>query len=462
MSELRQWLDAMREADRLVRVGREVDPYDYEAAAFVAKLGSERGLRHAVLFDRPRPLSGESINARLLFNVYGEAEHIAIALGSPGASWSALLEEFASRMHRDIVPEETHDVPVQDVVLDGAALDVSRLPFARHVEMEGGPYFTPVVVARKPHGTRYNLSWNRCMFLDEQHVALHISPRQLWSYVMEAEELDEPLPLAIVLGHHPLFNQAAASLVSMDRDEYAAAGGLMGEPVRLAPSVTFGPDLMVPADAEILLEGELLPGVRTPEGPFGEYLRYVGPQKLSNVIRVRAITHRVAPIITEILASYPDHLNASVGIEASLLETARRAVPTVTGVSWSGMHGPTTLVIALRKTADGLAMRAAFAVLSVSNFIKQVIVVDDDIDPRDPGEVLWAVSTRMVADRDIVVMRGLQGALLDPSLGDTLSTSGVVIDATMPLDRPYPARATVPAGALAAMDLSAYLDQGEL
>ena len=96
--------------------------------------------------------------------------------------------------------------------------------------------------------------------------------------------------------------------------------------------------------------------------------------------------------------------------------------------------------------------------MAASNMIKQVIVVDEDIDPRDPHEVLWAISTRTNADEDITILKGLQGTLLDPSLSDTLSTSGFVIDATCPRDRPYPARARVPQEALERFRLEDYVD----
>ena len=457
MSDLRDWIAVMERHGRLVRIDREVDPYAYEATAVVRQL-ELRNARHAVLFEQPLPLEGRAIGAKLLFNVYGHPEHVAIALGMPGATWPVLLDTFAERMKADVPAEPVDRAPAQEHVIRGDEVDLRMLPFARHIEMEGGAYFTPTIVAKKPEGPRHNLSWNRCMYLDPRHVALHVSPRGLWSYILEAEEVNEPLPIAIVLGHQPLFNQAAASLVAVERDEYEAAGGIMGEPVRLAPSISFGEELMVPADAEILLEGEILPRQRTLEGPFGEYMRYLGPQKLSNVARISAITYRSGPIITEIFTSHDDHLNACVAIEASLLRAARAVVPSVVSTSWFHGDGPTTLVISLQKVADGLPMRAALGAMAASNMIKQVIVVDEDIDPRDPHEVLWAISTRTNADEDITILKGLQGTLLDPSLSDTLSTSGFVIDATCPRDRPYPARARVPQEALERFRLEDYVD----
>jgi 2,5-furandicarboxylate decarboxylase 1 len=227
--------------------------------------------------------------------------------------------------------------------------------------------------------------------------------------------------------------------------------------VRVAPSRTFGEELLIPADADVVIEGRLLPGVRTVEGPFGEYLRYLGPQKISHVIEVDAITWRKGAVILEIFSCHLDHLNAHVSIEASLLEKAQAAVPQVRGVSWFRGGGPTTLVIAMRKTAEGQPMRAAMAAMSSSNLVKQVIVVDDDIDIESSNQVLWAVSTRLRSESGFVPLKNLPGIPLDPSgTGPFDPTSGFVMDATWPLGRPHPPVGRVADAELARFPLSRY------
>lgn len=455
MADLRTWLNPLLEAGAVLSVDDLVDPVAYECAAILKQL-DVLGTRAPVLFTAPRTLSGRHDPYRLLFNLYADPRCIAASLGRRGLAWPELLEAFLQRLDQDIPVQRSAATPVQSII--ERACDLRDLPFVRHVEMEGGPYFTPIVVSRGPTG-RYNLSWNRCMYLDPQHLAIHMSPRHLWSYARGMETQGQPLPIALTLGHHPLFQQAASGLVRTDRDEYEAAGGMMGEAVNVAASVTFGEDLLVPSDAEVIIEGEILPGKRTLEGPFGEYMRYLGPEKVSHVVRVRALTRREDPYIAEIFAAHADHLNATIGLEANLLHAARAAVPSVVGTSWFHGGGPTTLVISLQKIADGLPMRAALAAMAVSNYVKQVILVDDDIDPQDPHDVLWAISTRTNAESDITILKGLQGSVLDPSLGSSLSTSGFVIDATKPLDRPYPARAKVPVYALSQYPLERYAAQ---
>jgi UbiD family decarboxylase len=177
---------------------------------------------------------------------------------------------------------------------------------------------------------------------------------------------------------------------------------------------------------------------------------------LSHLFQADAITYRPEPIILEIFAGHRDHLNAHVSIHASLLAAARTAVPQVTRVGWFQGGGPTTAVVALDKSADGQPMRAAMAILSAGNLIKQVIVVDDDIDVFDAQSVMWAISTRVRADEDVIMLKGLQGSLLDPSHPGFGTTAGFVIDATWRVGQPRPPVARVPEAAVSQFPLDAY------
>jgi 2,5-furandicarboxylate decarboxylase 1 len=297
------------------------------------------------------------------------------------------------------------------------------------------------------------------MFLDERHIGVHISPKDLWRFHRASEAEGKPLPMALVLGHHPAFNLAAAALTAMATDEYHVAGALLGGSLQVAPSVSFGDDLLIPAQAELIVEGRLLAGKRVVEGPFGEYMRYLGPQKLSHVFEADAITSRPSPIILEIFAGHQDHLNAHISIHASLLAAARAAVPQVVDVGWFKGGGPTTAVVALRKSADGQPVRAAMALLAAGNLIKQVIVVDQDIDVFDAQEVMWAISTRVRAGDDLTILKGLQGSLLDPSHPGFGTTTGFVIDATWPVAQPRPPIARVPQESIDRFPLARYTIQ---
>jgi len=453
--KLADWLAHPRV--RLKIVDDAVDPAAFEATAILEQL-EVAGAPPPVLFPKVRSLDGSQGEFKLLFNAYGTLDSVAAAIGSAAATWPDLLKDYVRKVRDLREPVRVAQAPVHESVVRGAALDLRILPWTRHVAGEGGDYFTPIVVARDPAGVRrYNLSWNRAMILDGRHVGVHISPRDLWGFHRTAEGNAQPLPVALVLGHHPAFNLGAAALAPATVDEYHLAGALMGQGVRVVPSQSYGEDLLVPAEAEAIIEGRLLPGTRVVEGPFGEYMRYLGPQKLSHVLEVDAITWRRRAVIVEIFTCHLDHLNAHISIEASFLEKAQASCPQVSGVSWFRGGGPTTLVIAMKKTNEGQPMRAAMAAMSASNLVKQVIVVDDDIDIENPGRVLWAVSTRLRADTGLVPLHGLQGISLDPSgSGPYDTSSGFVMDATWPLNRPHPPTGRVDDALLEKFPLSRY------
>lgn len=449
------WIEAHGSALGMLRVTDLVDPSVFEATSILAQLETAEGAP-PVLFDQVTDLSGSPSRFRMLFNAYASFDSVASTLGVNADRWSELLAQLPA-LTADLRPHQVvADGPVQQHVLSADEVDLRNLPWTRHVEGEGGDYFTPIVAAREPGSPRYNLSWNRAMYFDPRHAGVHISPRQLWSFQRKAEEQGDDLPVALVLGHHPAFNLAAASLTGMAVDEYAVAGALMGEALEVVPSVAFGDELLVPAHAEAIIEGRLLAGRRAVEGPFGEYMRYLGPQKLSHVLEVDAITWRDEPTVVEIFAGHQDHFNAHVSIHSSLLAAAKNAVPQVEDVAWFIGGGPTTVVISLKKSAEGQPIRAALAVIAAGNLVKQVIVVDDDVDVFDAQQVMWAVSTRVKAGQDVNILNGLQGSLLDPSNPGYGPTEGIVIDATWRLDSPRAPSARVPAEAVERFALDNY------
>ncbi|GEL23134.1 hypothetical protein PSU4_20880 [Pseudonocardia sulfidoxydans NBRC 16205] len=455
---LRSWMaDSGKEAG-LRRVNDLVNPMGYEVTALLAQI--EESDPAPVHFTAVRSLDGRPGNFSLLFNAYATRQAVGTVLDLTAGSWRELLERYLDRERELRDPVVVADAPVQQHVVTGADVRLEALPFVRHVEHDGGPYFTPITVSRKPNGWGHNLSWNRAMYLDRDHMGVHVSPRQLWGLHREAENDGRDLPVAMVLGHHPAFHLASAARTPLEVDEFAVAGALLGEPLEMVPSRTFGADLMVPAQAEVVVEGRLLAGRRAAEGPFGEFMRYLGPQKLSHVLEVDAVTWRDDPVVLGIFTGYADHLNAHVSIHAGHLAAARTAVPQVEQVAWFRGGGPTTAVISMRKTADGQPMRAAMAVMAPANTLKQVIVVDDDIDVFDAQEVMWAVSTRVRADVDIAVLPNLQGHLLDPSQQGYAGTTGLVIDATWPQGAVRPPTARVPDAAIAEFPLGSYRMEG--
>ena len=455
---LQDWLELLEQQApaELVQVQREVAPAAFESAAVVDALESQ-GRLPAVLFHQVRDLEGRPCPCRILNNTFGTFRKIGLALGLDTSERMPLLERILDLSGRVLEPAVVppDQAPVRRE--QAQEVDLSRLPIMRHTELDGGPFLTPIVVSRNQQG-RYNVSWNRMQYLDPTHLAIYMSPRHLWSYFAEAEADGRDLPIAVVLGHHPAFHLTGALLTPNDADEYWAAGGVMGRPLEITPSLSFGGELMVPAEAEMVLEGRILAGRRCVEGPFGEFTGYAGPQRLSWVVEISAMYGRPQPTFIDIFPCRTEHINAHLPIEASIYQRAKQAVPGVVKTCWVGSGGPFNLIISLAKKTEGEPMRAALAAISASNFIKHVIVVDDDVDPEDLNEVMWAVSSRVQADQDLTILKNLQGQVLDPSLRHEIKSSGMIIDATKPLDRPFPRRGGVPARVRRELDLSKYLE----
>jgi 2,5-furandicarboxylate decarboxylase 1 len=245
------------------------------------------------------------------------------------------------------------------------------------------------------------------------------------------------LPVAIVLGSDPVVPIAAVAPVPYGRDELAVAGALRGKPLELVRCITI--PLEVPASAEIVIEGELLPNVLREEGPFGEFTGYYGGHRGNRpTIRVKAITHRDYPILHAIYEGRPQ--SGSYAIVAVPREAELLRQITLPGVKRAHMSpgggGALHAVVSVDKPYEGFGKYVGLAVLGTTagRGIKQVIVVDDDVDPADPTQVEWAVATRVQPHRDIEILSELPGIILDPSLergdGRPPLTSKMIIDAT--------------------------------
>lgn len=364
-------------------------------------------------------------------NVFGSRHRFAKALG---VSQERLLETWSKCGDTTIEPVLSETGPVQDIVLTGADVDLNRLPIMKHFQDDSGRYITnAVVVARDPETGVRNASFHRMQVKGPAHIgtSLH-SRRHLWNYVQRAEERNEDLPIAVIIGSHPLITFGGLWKGGIDMDEYAVVGGLMEAPLALVPGCTV--PVEVPAEAEIVLEGRILANRREPEGPFAEFTGYSSKRSTQHVIEISAITHRTDAIYQDIIPGMSDEHTGLLGApqEARLLRTLRQHYPNVTAVSYpkSGtcrLHA----YIAMRNPAPGQARNAAAAALGDDLSLKLVVVVGDDVDVRNDREVLWAMATRMQADQDVEILRNCMGAILDPSNRDGL-TAKMIIDATQP------------------------------
>jgi len=460
--DLRHYLNKVKEEmpENYIEIEKEVDP-KFEIVAIQQKLEDED--RYPILrFKNVKNLYGEPSGFEVVTNVFAHRKNCALALDLSKDQWRMETSlEYARRANDLIKPVivDKSEAPCKEVIMTGDEVDLYKLPVQTHHEMDGMPYLPDAVVAADPDTGIYNSSHHRMIIAGKDESRIWMSPRHLWNYFVRAEERGEPLPIAHVLGHHPGFFLGSESILPITTDEYEVIGGILQEPLRLVPSETYGERLMVPADAEIVIEGEILPNCRAPEGPFGEFTGYYGPQRWSPVVKIKAITHRKNPIFLNILCGHPDTwLLGGIAKEACLYEELRRVCPGVTAV-----HLPTTgtcrfhAYVAIKQRFNGEAKVAGIATIPHHDIVKHIVVVDDDIDPFDEKQVLWAIATRVQADKDVTIIPNCRGGLLDPSSVIEGIGAKMVIDATKPMTRPFAEKIAVPKDVMERIKLEDYI-----
>jgi 2,5-furandicarboxylate decarboxylase 1 len=417
--DLRSWLQRLVATDRLV-VAREGVSLIDELAAVAKKLE----LESAVLFPKP----GQH-DIPVVANLFADRGWIADSLGVPSGE---LLSRFQNAVRHPLPWIEVAAAPVQDVVHRDVDL-LRQLPIPKHNELDSGPYITAaLLIARNPVTGIQNVSIHRCQVSGPDRIGVLLLPRHTRHYFRMAEEAGEALEIALVIGVHPACILASQAIAALDDDEMEIAGALLGQPIEMVKCRTNA--VRVPAHAEIVIEGRILPKVREPEGPFGEFPQYYGPRADREVIHVDAITHRKNPIFHTIVGGGVEHLLlGGIPREATLLEHLQRSFPSVRDVRLT--RGGTCryhLAVKIDKASQGEPKNIIMGAFGGHYDIKQVVVVDMDVDIDDPNEIEWAIATRFQADRDLVVVSGAQGSKLDPSSADGISAK-MGIDATKPL-----------------------------
>jgi 2,5-furandicarboxylate decarboxylase 1 len=465
MRTIESYLRQVREAlpQDLVTINEAVRPSQFEVTALLQHL-ENAGKFPLLLFENPLNLHGEKSAFRLATNIYATRQRCALALDLDPADWKLGLSlEYARREDRLIKPVIVgkSEAPVKQNVRIGGNADLGELPIVRHHEMDGGPYIDMTVAMRDPDGGFYNASFHRTQYKEPRKLGIHLSPRHNWTIVRKNEEKNLPTPVAIVVSHHPAFYLGALNVAPFGVDDYELIGGIMNEALRLTASETWGEAFLVPADAELIIEGEMPPKAREIEGPFGEFPGTYGPQRWRPVINVKAITYRNNAIYQDIFVGHRDTwVLGGIPKEGSVFNAIKGIVPTVKAVHFA-VSGACRFncYISIDKKVEGETKQAALMAMADCDFVKNVIVVDADIDPFNEEQVMWAVATRVQPDNDIDIIRNIKGNMLDPSLVHDVKGSKMIIDATKPVDRPFARRLNLPDEALAGTQLSNFISQ---
>jgi 2,5-furandicarboxylate decarboxylase 1 len=420
---MRDFLADLESAGELRRITKAVDLRD--VSSLIAQC------KEASMFENLQEYPGWRLAGALVTT----RKRLALAMGS---GENDVAEHFERGLSRQIDPVMVESGPCQEIVLQGDGVDLTSMPYPLMHVYDGGPYISATcVVSRDPEYGR-NVGSYRLMYRTPRETGIDlVSPSDMRFYYQRQLDRGKPLEIAVAIGVHPFEMLAASYKAPMKLDEFAVAGGLHGGPVELVRCKTV--DLEVPADAEIVLEGELLPiGWTADEGPFGEFSQISGDVKWNPIFRVKCITHRKDPIFYFLQMPWEnDWLSAPVTEAAGLQALRIASVEPVAIRAPVGSCGYWTLVASIRKR-PGEGKNALLALLSVSE-VKLAIVTDEDINIHDPDDLDWALTFRVQADKDLVVVTGARGKHVDPSVrawelgkGGLPTTAKLGIDATIP------------------------------
>jgi 2,5-furandicarboxylate decarboxylase 1 len=374
--------------------------------------------------------------AELVGNVMGSRQRLALALGTDVAS---LPNRLRDAVNKNIPPIEVSsaEAPVHAMVQIGAEADLLSLPVNLQHGRDGAPYISAAIdFARDPSTGGTNIGVRRMMLRGSREAGVDLNaPSDLRAIYQQAAARGARTEVAYMVGAHPA-DFLAGTAASRSGDELGLMGALRGSPVPVVKCRTI--DVLVPADAEFVLEGYLDPaGFVEPEGPYGEFLGYYGEVKRNPVFHLTAITRRAdalfqtATIGGRFLRRTDTAQLVAAKTEATIWRAREQAVREPVSVCCSASSGGMFNVkVAIRQRYPGEARNAIAAVFGSVADIKHVFVVDDDIDVFDDDQLDWALATRFQADRDIVIASGFRAVPIDPSLAGARTGAKAGFDCT--------------------------------
>jgi vanillate/4-hydroxybenzoate decarboxylase subunit C len=432
---LRDFLAKAEAEGQLVRIKEQVLPEpDIRAAACAA--GRLPG-GPVLLFEHIRGYGDKQV----AMNVHGSWQNHALMLDLPKETdLKAQFHEFSKRWDRyPVPPKRVGNAPLKEVIIDKNPSLFRELPLFRVNPMDGGFYLSKAcVVSRDPENPEIqNVGIYRLQVKDHDRIGIQAGAQHdLGVHLRKAEELNIPLRVAIAVSNEPVTSLVACTPLKYDEDEYSMVGAIRGEPAEIITSERGNLD--VPAGAEVVIEGEILPRQRFVEGPFAEFTGYYSASMIQAEMKVDLISRRGDPIIFENLyTGLPwneiDYLMA-LDTSVTLFKQMKPEFPEIDSINAMYTHGY-CVIISSRMRFGGFAKTLGCRLLSTPHGIvypKFIIIVDEDIDPFDLQQVLWAITVRFRPERDLVVIPNAPGSTVDPAhLVRGLATK-VIIDATKP------------------------------
>jgi UbiD family decarboxylase len=444
IQDLRQWLSCVDQLGELVCIDQPVDPVEEMGA--VTYLVAKQSPSPAVLFERSSGYESSPLGARLLWNILGPSvRRIAITLEEPADTPPLeLIRRVKEKMQLRIPPEEVPagQAPVFEHTLLGDDIDLTSLPFPKHWPMDGGRYAGTgdAVITRDPENGYLNVGTYRMMIHGPRQCGLYLSPgKDARLHITRAWQRGESIKVAAAWGIDPLFMVVGSQTFPKNLSEYEFAGGIKGQPIPVVRGQTT--DLLLPANAEFVVEGEIRPGSIRSEGPFGEFPGDYGrPEAGAPLVDITAVHFRSQPILTNaLMADYPSceqsgffAIARSARIWADL---DKLGIPGIQGVyshpAAAGGFGMTVLSLEQRYAGHAAqALALAAQVPGGAYYTKWIIAVDEDVDPTDIDQVIWAMASRCNPIEDIDILRNTWSTWLDPTQNP-------------PEERPYGSKALI-------------------
>ena len=421
--DIRHFLESYRSAhpEDVLTVEEELSA-DQDLTALVWSLAA-RG-QHPLLVCKK--VTG--IASQVVTNLFGSRMRVARMLGTDALGIHAA---YQARTRKLLEPRVLASGPVCDIV-ESSNIDLAMLPLLRHFATDRAPYITNgIIAADHPDTGAGNLSYHRSMLHSRNELATSLHSRgHLWRILLAAKEKGQPLRVAMVIGAHPLFMLAASARLPMGVDERHVAGGLLGEPLEVVRTPNYG--IAVPAYAEFVLEGVIDPAAHAEEGPFGEFTGYSSNRSTNNLFKVETLMRRKDAMLVDVVGgNSAEHLNLGrIPRESEMVEKLKERFPSVTAVHYPGSGTHFHAYVAMKQVRDGEARQVMLGLLGWDPYLKTVIAVDSDVDITRDEEVLWALATHFQPHRDVLIIDGLPGSALDPSAGNTGTTSRMGLDAT--------------------------------
>jgi 2,5-furandicarboxylate decarboxylase 1 len=439
--DFRSFVKLLDDRGELVRISREVEPRQ-ELAGVMSKIEAQRS---AYFFET---VTGAKFP--LIGGLYNKLERFGMALGHDSDEpfthqlFDARIEAAKAK---PISPVSVQSGPVKEVICSGDDVDLSQIPVPTFFELDSGPFITGAIgISRDPESGEMNIGVYRTLILDRNHFVINASSlSDLRRIYAKWEKTGETMPIALAIGVSPAMLVAAACKMPPNRCEFEIAGGLQGAPIELVKCENS--DLMVPAGAEIVIEGTVDFSKRV-ENLLGEFAGQYGPEE-APVTTVNTITHRGDAMYYAIVAGRnPEHntlgMVAIYGVQRSIMAALRDAIPEIKDVHVHMDPGLGTLghvTISIDKASDDQPrqiIEKAFAtdgaIFPVSKITKRIIVVDDDIDVTDMADVNWAIWNRAADASKFMVIPDVESWELERAAKEGMKSVRIGIDATMDLD----------------------------